>query len=435
MNSALGTNNYWAASAGVAPAYPPLAADASCDVAIVGGGYTGLSAADALSACGIDVLLLEAHDIGWGASGRNGGSVTPRYKMPFSSLERSYGQETAKRLHQLLHAGVSTIKENVRRFAIACDYGECGQVTAAHSADALNTLADDIDWLRRIGDPTPRLLNWGQTAERLGLNFYHGAYLDPRGARVHPLKYARGLALGLVKQKVGIHTQTPVVRICRDQSSFVVETNRGAVVRPRQVILATDAYLPPELKLTRFRGHFLTVASALLTTAPLPEQALRSILPGRYVVADTFALLNYYQMLPDGRLLFGGRGKVTRWEDNGKVFALLEGRMRRLFPAVGETEVTHRWSGLVGLSQDNLPHAATIAPGFHVAFGYGGRGVVLSHVLGEALCAAVVGENLASFGPLAGELPAPFRFHWLKRYMIGAAMQYFGFRDWLQARK
>jgi len=427
--------SYWTATGGPALAVPALTADTGCDVAIIGGGYTGLATANELSTRDVDVLLLEARDIGWGASGRNGGSVTPRYKMAFCALEKSYGMETAQRLHGLLHGGVLAIKENVQRFDISCDYGECGQMTAAHSAAALKLLSEDVAWLQRMGDQTPRIVSPGETAERLGLDYYHGAYLDSRGARVHPLKYARGLALGLMKRGVRIHAQTPVVAIRRENGQFLLNTSGGTTVRAKQVVLATDAYLAAELGLTWFRRHFLTVASALITTAPLSAHARQTIVPGRHVVADTFALLNYFQMLPDGSLLFGGRGKVTRWEDDSAVYALLEKRMRSFFPAVGDTPVTHRWSGLVGLSQDNLPHAATIESGLHVAFGYGGRGVVLSHVLGQALCAMVLGESLERFGPLAGVMPAPFRFHGLKRRMIGWAMRYFALRDRIQASR
>ena len=273
-----------------------------------------------------------------------------------------------------------------------------------------------------------------ESVERLGLDLYHGAYLDMRGARVHPLRYARGYAGGLAARGVRIHAGTPATGIAGRRGNFTVGTPR-ARVRAKQVILATDSYLGPELGLARFRRHFLTVASALITTAPLSAEAQRRIDPGRHVVADSFALLNYFQMLPDGRLLFGGRGKVTPREDEARVFEILEGRMRQLFPVLGDTPVTHRWSGLVGLSPDNLPHVAALEPGLHVAFGYGGRGVVLSHVLGRVLSAAVLGEDLAPFGPLAGALPPPFRFHGLKRRMIGAAVRWYALRDRLQARR
>jgi gamma-glutamylputrescine oxidase len=177
------------------------------------------------------------------------------------------------------------------------------------------------------------------------------------------------------------------------------------------------------------------MASALITTASLPAAVARVVDPGRHVVADTFTLLNYFQMLPGDRLLFGGRGKVTPHENDAVVFELLERRMRLLFPALGDIPVTHRWSGLVGISRNNQPHAVSITPTLHAGFGYGGRGVVLSHVLGRALAAMATGERLTEFGPLAGSMPRGYLFHGLQRRMIGLGTTYYTLRDRLAGYK
>lgn len=432
--SAATSASYW--EEGVGPtAYPALASDIECDVAIIGGGYTGLAAAASLATRGVHAVILEARDIGWGASGRNGGSITPRYKMAFSALAKNYGEETARRLHALLHDAIRRMKEDIQRYAIDCDYQEAGQVTAAHSPAALATLAADIRWLDGVGDRTPRLLGEGETAERLGVDLYRGAYLDPRGARIQPLNYARGIAAALARQRIGLYVRSPVASLHADGERMRVVTSRGAQLRCGQVILATDAYLTPGLAVPALRPQLLTMASALLTTAPLPADVARLVDPGRHVVADTFTLLNYFQMLPGDRLLFGGRGKVTPRENDAAVFEVLELRMRLLFPALASIPVTHRWSGLVGLSRDNLPHAASISPKIHAAFGYGGRGVVLSHVLGRALATMAMGGVVTEFGPLAGAMPQGYLFHGLQRRMLGLGVKYHAFRDRLARRQ
>jgi gamma-glutamylputrescine oxidase len=426
--------SYW--EEGVGPTtYPALTSDIDSDVAIIGGGYTGLAAAAALAARSVHAVILEARDIGWGASGRNGGSITPRYKMAFSSLAQRYGEEPARRLHALLHDAIRRMKEDIQRHAIDCDYQEAGQVTAAHSPAALATLAADIRWLDGAGDKSPRLLGEGETAERLGVGLYRGAYLDPRGARIQPLKYARGIAAALAGQGVGFYVRSPVASLHEDGERMRVVTAQGSQLRCRQVILATDAYLSPDLAVPALRPQLLTMASALLTTAPLPADVAHLVDPGRHVVADTFALLNYFQMLPGDRLLFGGRGKVTPRENDAVVFEVLERRMRLLFPALAGIPVTHRWSGLVGLSRDSLPHAASITPKIHAAFGYGGRGVVLSHVLGRALAAMATGGAVTEFAPLAGAMPQGYLFHGLQRRMIGLGVKYYAFRDRLAGRQ
>jgi gamma-glutamylputrescine oxidase len=426
--------NYW--EEGIGPTtFPALASDIDCEVAIIGGGYTGLAAAAALAARGVRTVILEAHDIGWGASGRNGGSITPRFKTAFSTLARNYGEEIARLLHARLHGAILGIKEDIRRHAIDCDYQEVGQVTAAHSPGALETLSADIHWLQRAGDTTPRLLDEGETAERLGLSLYRGAFFDQRGARIQPLKYARGLATVLAKQGVAVHPRSPVASIRSEGGRTELITAQGRRVQAGQVILATDAYLTPNLGIKELRPQLLTMASALITTASLPAGVARVVNPGRHVVADTFTLLNYFQMLPGDRLLFGGRGKVTPHENDAVVFELLERRMRLLFPALGDIPVTHRWSGLVGISRDSQPHAVSIRPTLHAGFGYGGRGVVLSHVLGRALAAMATGERLTEFGPLAGSMPRGYLFHGLQRRMIGLGTTYYTLRDRLAGYK
>lgn len=426
--------SYWLDTATPLSLFPPLALDASCDIAIIGGGYTGLATANELLESGVDTVIIDANEIGWGASGRNGGSATPRYKMGFSDLVSDFGHATAMLLHRRLHEGLDTIERNTARYEISCDFERCGQVTAAHSRKALVSIEADIAWLRSIGDSTPRSLDADETRERIGLSLYRGAYLDRRGARIHPLNYARGLARGLVKQGVHIHDRTAATAIRESNNGVVIETSTGAILRAKKAILATDAYLPDDLLAGDFRQHFLTVASAIIVTEPLGESALRAINPGRHVVADTFSLLNYFMLLPDGRLMFGGRGQVSGVEDKPEVFQLLERRMRSLFPAVGNTPVSHRWSGMVGLTQDNLPHAVQLGDFLFAGFGYGGRGVVPAHIIARALAGLVTGRR-EDFGPLVGNLPARFRFHGLKRRAMGLAVFYLGMRDRIEMSK
>jgi glycine/D-amino acid oxidase-like deaminating enzyme len=427
--------SYWSNTAIPDPGFAPLAADIDAEVAIIGGGFTGISAAGHLLERGVDTVVLEARTVGWGASGRNGGSATPRYKMGFAQLARTLGDEQARLLHRRLHEGLDAIERNAASFEIPCDFRRCGQITAAHSPRTLATLQQDVDWLHGTGgDRVPRILSAAELRERLGVDLYVGGYFDERGGGFHPLSYIRGVARALAQRGVRISEDSPVTAIRHEPNGIALHTATGSVVRTKSVIVATDAYTTPGLTPDFLHHRHLTVASSIITTAPLGKDALAAILPGRHIVADTFTLLNYFQMLPDARLMFGGRGAVTGSENAPHIHRLLERRMRRLLPAVGDTPVTHRWSGLVGLTDDNFPHIGEVAPKVHCGFGYGGRGVVLSHVLGRTLAMRAIGEP-DELGPITARFPERIPFYWLKRPALRLAVRYFALRDRMEAKR
>lgn len=427
--------SYWADTAKPQLAFGALTGDASCHTAIVGAGFTGLAAASSLLDIGVDTVVLEEKEIGWGASGRNGGSATPRYKMGFATLARDLGDQCALALHRELHTGLNAIERNVERYSIDCDFRRCGQITAAHSDQALKELEEDVQWLHTVArDTTPRLLDRRDIRDRLGLDGYVGGYFDVRGAGIHPLNYARGLALGLAKRGLRIFDGTAARAIRETKEGVVIETSTGATLRARALILATDAYTGEALMPSRLHHRFFTMSSSLMTTAPLPEPARSIIMPARPIVADTFALLNYFLMLPDGRLLFGGRGAVTAQEDQAHVYAILERRMRKVFPTLESVPITHRWSGLVGLSEDGYPHAVRLGEAIYCGYGYGGRGVVLSHLLGRLLASMASGRP-ERLGPITDVVPRPIPLYALKRPLMRMAVRYLALRDRWEAMR
>jgi gamma-glutamylputrescine oxidase len=428
------TKSYWTETANSMAVYEPLGVDATCDVAILGGGYTGLATAAHLLDAGANTVLLEAKQVGWGASGRNGGSLTPRYKRAFADIAEQFGNERALLLYRELLSGIDDIESNIARYDIRCDFSRCGQLTAAHSKAALDLLDRDLQWLQIVAlDHTPRLVGKGETRDRLGVGAYVGGYLDMRGAGMHPLNYATGLAQGLSKRGLRIVENTKAEALRESEHGVLIETSAGSVIRARSVVLATDTYVDPNLEPNMRRRSFV-VSSSVLVTEQLPERLLLAIVPGRHAVSDTLSLLHYFRVLPGGRLMFGGRGAISSREDQAHIYGTLERDMRRTLPLLGDVAVTHRWSGLVGMSEDGFPHAFRVGNARYCAYGYGGRGIVLSHILGRLLATMVLGRA-ESLHPLTGPMPRAIPLYAVKRRMMGLAVQMFALRDQWQAHR
>ncbi len=419
--------SFWAATARPAPQLPALDGDRQTDVVIVGGGYTGLAAARELAARGVDCLLLEAADIGWGASGRNGGFAVPRYKLGFAALAAAWGNETTRRLHAMVLEAIDTLEETVAEHRIDCGFARAGHLTAAHSEAALAALAADAEWLaREAGDRSPRLLDRRAAAEEIGSTLYCGGYLDPRGAMIHPLDYARGLAAGLARRGVPIFVGSPATALA-EESAAVVVTTPGGRVRARGRRLAGNAYTPPGIAGLPHR-RVVPVSTSVVATRPLSPNLLGSVMAGNRAVSDTKHIMHYFRRLPGDRLLFGGRGDITGRRDDPAIYRGLERSLGRLFPALDGIGIEHRWSGFVAVTLDGFPHVGRLGERIVYAMGYGGRGVALTNLLGKYAARLALGETVEA-GPMGG---AGFRrvpFHRLRIPGMKLAAAWYGWQD------
>jgi gamma-glutamylputrescine oxidase len=420
--------SYWEASASPGPDLPPLDRDRTVEVAIVGAGFTGLAAAEALADAGVTCLVLDAKPLGWGASARCGGSATPRYKQGWAALAAAHGDTAARRLHAELHAALDGIEARVRRHGIACDFRRSGQATAAHGPGPLAALAADIDWLRQVaGDATPRLLDRHESAAMLGTGEYPGAYFDPRGGYLHPLTYLRGWAGALAAAGLPIHPESPVLRLSETPDAVLLETP-GGWVRAKSVILATNAYTPEGIFPGGLERRIVPVASSLIVTAPLSANLAAGVLPAGAILADTRRILSYACKLPDGRLMIGGRGDLTDRRRDPASYSRLEQTLARLFPALAGIAVEHRWRGMVAVTRDALPHLGSFGSRIYYGLGYGGRGLVLAHALGRMLASRAVGEPIDA-GPLGDAGFRPIPLHRWRRPLMQLAAGYWSLLD------
>ena len=352
------------------------------DLAIVGGGFTGVSAALAAATHGASVALCEARTIGWGASGRNGGQVIPGLKLDPSEIRAAYGEEQGSRLVRAVGGGPDVVFSLIEKYAIACEPQRGGWIQCAHAETALARVQKRCDDWASEGAPAERL-DAAEVARLTGTEGYVGGWIDRRAGTLQPLAYVRGLARAAKAAGAKLHEDTKVTGIAKDGSGFLVATSRGTL-RARRVVVGQDGYadeLIPGLSKTLIR-----VQSAQVATAPLSDNLRATIMPGGICASETRRLAFYFRQSPDGRLMFGGRGAVGDGE-NPAFHAALVAAMHRMFPATRDVPIEHRWSGQVALTLDGLPRIHEPEPGLLTGLGYNGRGVAMATLMGQWLAA------------------------------------------------
>ncbi len=409
----------WAASARVAPfPAPRLDTDVTADVAVIGGGFAGLSTALNLAEFGRDVVVVEAQAIGYGASGRNGGQVNPGLKLDETALKARFGEAGAA-FYRLGQEAPDFLADFVARHRLEARFERPGLVRLAHNAPALKAMHAAADALERQGVAVERLDGAG-VERRVGTPRYPGGFVDPRGGSVHPLDLVRSLARAAAG--VRIFAGTRATGLVEGGGRWRVATPSGSVTA-RQVVVVTNAYsdgLIPGLA-----ASLMPVNSFQIATAPLPPALAATIMPGRPMVYDSRRLVLYFRKTDDDRVVLGGRASfisATAVDKRREDYSMLEGVLTGIFPQLAGTPIEHRWTGLVGITRDFLPHYHRPAEGLHVVVGCNGRGVALTHRVGAWLARSLTGRPDSVAIPPAPITPIPFRR--FREPLLDAAMQW-----------
>lgn len=361
-------------------------------MAIVGGGYTGLGAARWLARFGANVVVLERHNIAWGASSRNGGMALTGLKHGVSTLVRLFGTEVGRALWQGSIEGITAVEETLKEERIDCDFKRCGSLYAASKPRHFERMCRETEWLKAKLGYERVIIPKSQLRGELGTDVYHGGVVDPSSAGLHPAKYAVGLAVAADRAGATLCAETEVRAIESSNSAFTITTSKGSL-RAKTVLIATNGYtegLVPEI-----RRRVFPAGSYIIATEPLTEDLQEEISPRGRMIFDSKWFLNYFRLTPDGRMLFGGRTTISPDQDLTVSARLLREGMVRTFPALKDVAVTHSWTGHLGLTFDGLPHIGQVK-GMYYALGYCGHGVALSAYLARHVAELMAGKRSSS---------------------------------------
>lgn len=370
----------WAATAPPPPATVPLEGAARADVCVIGAGYTGLSAALAVAEAGAKVVVLEAAEIGWGASGRNNGQVIPTLSRMDPDEIATRGGEKGEAFVGLIRDSASLVFDLIRRHGIAAEAVQNGWVQPAHRESRMALAERRVEAWGRRGAPV-ELLDRAAMRSITGTDHWFGGWTNRTGGRINPLGFARGLARAVIDAGGTIHTRTPAEGIDRAGGRWVVRTPRGAVTADR-VIIATNAYstdLWPG-----FREEVIPVRSYQMATAPLTDNVRKTILPEGHALSDTRGDLYFYRFDANGRLITGGALMFAfDWEH--RIRERISRRAAAVYPQLGRPTFDYVWWGYVGVTADRAPHVHELAAGVTGWNGCNGRGVALATATGREL--------------------------------------------------
>jgi len=410
-------------SVGSRPTYPVLKGDTIADVAIVGGGYAGLSAAFHLARAGVDAVLIEQHRFGDGASGRNGGQMGTGQRTPLDELEAAVGWTRAKALFDLAEEAKAHLLDFAAANAIDIDYMP-GQLSVAHKQRYVDDYRRYADYMReRAGYSHVSFMDASETAERLGSSRYFGGTRDMGTGHIHPMKLLVGTAKAAASAGARLHEKTAATRIARSAGKVVVETPRGTITAERALI-ATNAY-GRELEPVS-AAHVMPIGSFIGATAPLP--AGTPVLPGGEAVDDSRFVVRYFRKSKDNRLLFGGREVYSATDPKGMADQIRH-QIAEVYPALGDVEITHAWGGYVGITMPRRPYVREVMPGVTFAGGWSGHGVMLANFTGRLYAETITGnrDRLRLLADL--RIPAFPGGRLLRQPLLFLALNWYALRD------
>ncbi|UWQ49789.1 FAD-binding oxidoreductase [Leisingera caerulea] len=424
-------SNCWWDETIAAPDWPVLQGEVSADVAIIGGGFTGVSAALHLAESEVSVAVLEAETPGWGASGRNGGfCCLGGSKLSGSAMRRLYGKQAADTYDAGEEAAVHLVRDLLNVHGIAADTHSDGETLLAHSDKAARRLRAQADTMRAAGE-VPDFLTRSQLAQN-GLNgSFHAALTTPVGFALNPRKYLIGLSETAQGAGANLYQRSAARSVRQDRGGYRIETNQG-VLRASKVIIATNGYSSEDLP-GWLAGRYMPAQSTVMVTRPLTEAELQA--QGWYshqMAYDTRNLLHYFRLMPDKRFLFGMRGGL---QASPRAEAAIRRRLRQdfemMFPAWHTVETTHCWSGMVCLSRNLVPFVGPVPemPGLYAGLCYHGNGVAMGSYAGRLLSDLVQGRTPdLPYSPVMQKM-ARFPFGRARRVLMPPAYALLGLMD------
>ncbi len=419
--------SYYAATRSIHRTPVRLAEDRDTDVCIIGGGFTGLSAGIYLQELGYPVIILEGAQVGWGASGRNGGQLINGMAGNLDNVESVLGARAGQLAKAMYPEGVNLVRKMVASYNIQCDL-KSGNMALAITRKQFRNLSHAAETLAQCGIQNFEILDRSRLGDHVGSNYYQGGLIDYTSGHLHPLDLALGEAKAFERLGGMIYEQSPAIAVARKSNTLVVKTPAGSV-RCHKVILAGNAYLG--LFEHAVSSQILPVYSEIVVTEPLGKLA-GELLPTDVSAYDIRHILDYYRLTADRRMLFGSStsyGEPSRAEAGKNT----RSRMVKVFPQLRTREVEYVWRGCLAITVTRMPQLGRIEPDVYYAQGYSGHGINCTHLFGKLLSEAISGdsERFDVFAKMPQkQFPGGNR---LRVPITALAAKYFQFKDWIGA--
>src|SRR5712664_2983632 len=380
--------NFWLETVDI-PVATPVDFPQTVDVAIIGAGFTGLSAARSLAQAGATVAVFDSQTIGWGASSRNGGMVLTGLKLPASTLIARYGKDTTAQMYAASLESIDLVEKLVREENIACDFARCGHLEVACKSKHFDDFRRTAEETERHFNHKQRIIPKDQLQSEIGSSIYHGGLVDDTSAGLNPARFVAGLARAAERAGAAIFEHSHVDQIQREGASgWKIATSRGTL-RARNVLVATSGYTSRVT--SALQKKIIPIGSYIIVTEVLPEKLATELSPRNRMIFDSKNYLYYYRLTPDRRMLFGGRAAFFPETSSTirRSAEILRSGMVTVYPQLRDTKIEYVWGGTLDFAFDIMPHAGQL-DGLHFSLGYAGHGVAMSTYLGDKIAQSVL---------------------------------------------
>jgi glycine/D-amino acid oxidase-like deaminating enzyme len=429
---ALQEHNYWLTTADF-PKIETLPLPDRVDVAVIGAGFTGLSAARTLAQRGAKVAVFESETVGWGASSRNGGMVLTGMKLGVNQLISKYGRDLTRRMYAASLATVDCVEQLVREEAIECDFSRCGHLEVACKQKHFDDYARQVEVIGREFNHQLRVVQRNELSAEIGSNIYYGGMVDEVSAGLNPARYVAGLGRAATKAGAEILEHTRVEGMQREsrqgESGWKITTSRGPLWA-REVFVATSGYTSKATP--ALQKKLIPIGSFIITTEVLPEALAHELSPRNRMIYDSKNYLYYYRLTPDRRMLFGGRAAFFPENDQTirRSAEILRRGMIDVYPQLADAKIEYVWGGTLDFAFDIMPHAGQL-DGMYYAVGYAGHGVAMATYQGQKMAELIAGDRPDN--PFVGiKFPgAPLGLYDGRPWFLPFAGVWYKFLDWV----
>jgi glycine/D-amino acid oxidase-like deaminating enzyme len=382
---------YWHTTVQMPDDLNPTPLPEKVDVAILGGGFTGLSAARTLAKRGVKVAVLEANTIGWGASSRNGGMTLTGLKPSMHTVIKQYGRDIARRLFQCSLDAVDTVEQVVKEENIDCGFARRGHLLAANKPKQFEALQQEVEFMEKEFNHKVHIVPREQQRAEIGTDLYYGALIDEVSGGLNPAQYVAGLARAAEAAGATLHARARVLHLGRGGPGFLVETERGSL-QAESVLVGTSGYTGKVTK--NLQRKIIPIGSFIIATEKLSDELAHELSPKNRMIFDYKHYLNYFRLW-DNRMIFGGRAAF--FPENLKTIRrsaeILQREMITVYPQLKDTKIEYVWGGTLDFAFDMMTHVGEM-DGIYYSLGYAGHGVAMASHLGKTVAEAIMNGNI-----------------------------------------